>query len=145
MVSWCVHWWHSRFKVCIMYILVWPHFSCTLLFILQSLRLKSVKIWLSKWIYYVKNHLNLSGGFFQLGIIVFVKIFFITSIFETLYFLKSCPIFVKLFFKPECVCVQPNFCAASETESLSSLVHHLIILFQVSSLQSEASLLTCLQ
>ena len=63
---------------------------------------KSAKIWSSKWIFYVKNHPNISELFFQSRIIflnyIFCKkkSFLITSILEMLCFLKACPIFEEL-------------------------------------------------
>ena len=59
---------------------------------------KSAKIWLSKSIFYVKNHLNLSDIFFSLkntNIVAHFLLlaFLIISIFKSLYFLKWYSIF----------------------------------------------------
>ena len=59
---------------------------------------KSAKIWLSKSIFYVKNHPNLSGFFSLNNNYQFRRTLFccwhflITLIFDTLCFLKWCPI-----------------------------------------------------
>ena len=61
---------------------------------------KSDKIWLSKSIFYVKNHLNLSVFFieeYEFKSTIFVcDIFLLASIFKSLCFLKWCPIFDSL-------------------------------------------------
>ena len=58
---------------------------------------KSAKIWLSKWMFYVKNNWNLSDFVSlkstNLGAHFLLLNFLITSIFKSLYFLKWCPIF----------------------------------------------------
>jgi len=56
---------------------------------------KSAKIWLSKSIFYVKNHLNLSDFFSSKNTNLGAH-FLITTIFKSLQFLKWCPIFDSL-------------------------------------------------
>ena len=63
---------------------------------------KSAKIVLSKSIFYVKNRQNVFKKTIHLRISIYETIFckkkhfFVTSIFEPIFFLKSCPIFDEL-------------------------------------------------